>query len=139
MRNTLGTTENAPAFSAGMEDPFRGVLQWIPFSNDPAIHTTEPREYASVGMQETHAAGHDHGDLRSGFSGTANRQSSPDLGRTLTHTLQAVMVLSPADGIAWIDAHPIVPYMQRQVLAVRQVDLQQTCAGVGFCILNRVV
>ena len=89
----------------------RGNLQWFTVSNDATIETAEPGDYAPVGMQEAHGAGHNHGDISSRFGGTKDSQSSLDAGSTLTHALQAMMTLSPTHGIAWIDADPIVPDM----------------------------
>src|ERR1700739_3078858 len=108
-------------------------------SNGATIETTEPGEYATVGTQEAHTAGHDHGDIGSGFGRTENRQSPSDASGTLPHTSQAVMAFSSAHDEAWIDADPVVPYMQNKIVIVRQVDAQTTSVGVGFCILDSFV
>jgi hypothetical protein len=97
----------------------RGNLQSITIPNGPTIESTEPGENASVGTQETHAAGHDYGDISSGFSRTENRQSPSDSSSTLTHTSKAVMPFSSAHDVAWIDADAIVPYMQYEIVIVR--------------------
>ena len=55
------------------------------------------------------------------------------------HTLQAVMAFSSAHDEAWIDADPVVPYMQYEIVIVRQVDAQTTSMGMGFCILDSFV
>ena len=104
----------------------RGSLQWITIANGATIETTEPREYATVGMQEADAAGHDYGDISSGFRRTENRQSPSDASGTLTHTSQAVMAISSAHDEAWIDADPVVPYMQHKIVIVRQINAQMT-------------
>ena len=44
------------------------------------------------------------------------------------------MTLSPTHGIAWIDADPIVPHMQHEIVAVRQVYTQETCVRMSFCV-----
>ena len=95
-------------------------------SNGTTIETTDLGDCSPVGMQEAHAAGHDHGDVRSGFSRAENRQSPSDASGTLPHTLQAVMAFSPAHDEAWIDADPVVPYMQHKIVMVRQIDAQMT-------------
>ena len=90
-------------------------------------------------MQEADTAGHDYGDISSGFSRTENRQSPSDTSGTLTHTLQAVMAFSSAHREAWINADPVVPYMQHEIVIVRQVDAQTTSVGMGFRILDSFV
>ena len=142
MSNTPGTTENDLAFSPGIADlsicrwRMRGRLQRIAIPNDSAIELTQIGKDASAGMQEAHTAGHDYGDIGSRLSGAEDRQSSLNASGALTHALQAMMALSPTHGIAWVDANSIVPDMQHQIMAVRQVDSQQTSVGVGFSILD---
>src|ERR1700733_2000450 len=102
----------------------RENLQSITISNGATIQATERRKYATVGMQEADAAGHDHRDISSGFSRTENRQSPSDASSTLPHTSQAVMAFSSAHDVARIDADPVVPYMQHEIVIISQVDAQ---------------